>query len=129
LLGAGWLVESSNVDLSQTRESPRFAGNVVTVGDRSWTVPYPVSDARRIGDRIVVVYDYRCGPVDRAFHNLEAFDEAGVKLWTAESPGTGAEGAYVEFMSAEPLVVWNFTCFRCTIDPADGRLIQAVFTK
>jgi hypothetical protein len=111
------------------RASVTFAGNVVTVGDRSWTAPYPVADARRVGDRIVVIYDYRCGPVDRAFHNLEAFDGGGVKLWTAENPGTGAADAYVELMSEEPLVVGNFAGSRCTIDPADGWLVEAVFTK
>jgi hypothetical protein len=101
----------------------------VTVGDRSWMVPYPVADARRIGDRIVVIYDYRSGPRHSAFHNVEAFDDAGRKLWTAELPGTGAANAYVEFMTENPLVIWSFTCFRCTMDPETGKLLDARFTK
>jgi hypothetical protein len=92
-------------------------------------VAHPVADARRIGDRIVVIYEYMSGPKRAAFHNVEAFDDAGRKLWTAENPGTGATDAYVEFMSEEPLIIWNFACFRCTIDPATGKLLNAEWTK
>jgi hypothetical protein len=106
-----------------------FSGNRVTVGARSWTVPYPVADARQIGDRVVVVYDYLSGPKHAAFHNAEAFDDAGRKLWTAELPGPGAANAYVEFMSEDPLILWNFACLRCTIDPTTGKLLNTVFTK
>jgi hypothetical protein len=106
-----------------------FAGNSITVGDRTWSVPYPVADARRIGDRIVVIYDYTSGPTNAAFPNVEAFDDAGRKLWTAENPGAGATDAYVEFVSEKPLALWNFACFRCTLDPATGKLLSAVFTK
>ncbi|MDB5355513.1 MAG: hypothetical protein JWN24_1966 [Phycisphaerales bacterium] len=69
------------------------------------------------------------GPKDAAFRNLEAYDDAGRKLWTAENPGTGAGDAYVEFVSEDPLIVWNFACFRCTIDPTNGKLLHAAFTK
>jgi hypothetical protein len=107
-----------------------FAGKVVTVGGTSWTVPHRVHDARRIGNHIIVLYDYTCGPPSGVFRNLEAFDEAGHKLWTAENP-TNADpvDAYVEFVSDAPLVVWNFACYACTIDPTTGRLLKAVFTK
>jgi len=106
-----------------------FTGNRLTVGDRSWVVPYPVRDARRIRDCIVVIYDYISGPKHAAFHNVEAFDDAGRKLWTAENPGTSAADAYVEFISAEPLIIGNFAGYRCTIDPATGKLLKAHFTK
>jgi hypothetical protein len=45
-----------------------FSGNVISVGGCSWVVPYPVADARGIGDRIVVIYDYLSGPKNAAFH-------------------------------------------------------------
>ena len=110
--------------------SPTFSGTLVTTGDRTWAVPYPVRDARRIGDRIVVIYDYRSGPQHAAFRNVEAFNDAGERLWTAENPAPGdAADAYVEFMSEVPLVLWNFAGFRCTIDPATGELLRAQFTK
>ena len=110
--------------------SPTFSGTLVTTGDRTWAVPYPVRDARRIGDRIVVIYDYRSGPQHAAFRNVEAFNDAGERLWTAENPAPGdAADAYVEFMSEVPLVLWNFACFRCTIDPATGKLLRAEFSK
>jgi hypothetical protein len=111
------------------RPSPTFSGNRVTVGDQSWTVPHPVRDARRIADRIVVIYDYMSGPKHEAFHNVEAFDDAGQKLWTAENPGAGAADAYVEFTSEDPLIIGNFTGFQCTIDPRTGKLLHAEFTK
>lgn len=109
--------------------SPTFSGNHIRVGDRHWMVPYPVADARRIGDRIVVIYDYLSGPKDSGFHNVEAFDEEGRKLWVAEHPGTRAVDPYVEFMSEDPLVIWNFAGFRCTIDAGTGKLVEAQFTK
>jgi hypothetical protein len=110
--------------------SPTFAGNLVTVGGRTWAVPYPIRDARRIGGRIVVIYDYLAGPRHATFRNVEAFDDAGAKLWTAEHPSRcDPADAYVEFMSEVPLVVWNFACFRCTLDPATGKLLRADFTK
>jgi hypothetical protein len=111
------------------RPSLTFSGTRISVGDRPWTVPFPVADARRIGDRIVVIYDYRSGPQHSAFHNVEAFDDAGRKLWTAENPGTGAADAYVEIMSEDPLIIWNFTGFRCTIDPGTGKLLESQFAK
>jgi hypothetical protein len=113
----------------QMQVSPTFSNNVVTVGGQSWTVPYPVADVRAIGDRIVVIYEYMSGPKNSAFRNVEAFDCVGKRLWTAENPGTSAADAYVEFMSEVPLIIWNFACFRCTIDPATGKLLEAQFTK
>ena len=108
---------------------PTFTGNRLTVGDRSWVVPCPVRDARRIRGCIVVIYDYMSGPKHAVFHNVEAFDDAGRKLWTAENPGTSAADAYVEFISVEPLIIWNYACLACTIDPATGKLVRADFTK
>ena len=118
-----------NHKLSRVRPSLIFSGNRITVGDRSWTVPHAVRDARRIADQIVVIYDYMSGTKDAAFHNVEAFDAAGRNLWTAENPGLGATDAYVEFMSEDPLIIWNFACFQCTIDPRTGKLLRAVLTK
>jgi hypothetical protein len=109
--------------------TPTFTGDRITVGDRWWAVPYPVADARRIAGRIVVIYHYLCGPRDAAFHNVEAFDDAGQRLWTAQSPGTGATSAYVRFMAEEPLIIWNFTGDRCTIDPTTGKLLKVEFAK
>jgi hypothetical protein len=101
-----------------------FSGNSITVDGHSWSTRFPVSDARRIGGRIVVIYDYRSSP-QSVFNNLEAFSPAGVKLWTAENPGD----VYVDFMSEQPLVAWQFACLRVTLDVENGRVLQSVFTK
>lgn len=109
---------------------PTFSGSLVTVGDHSWSVPYPVRDARRIGERIVVIYDYMAVlPQGRSFANLEAFDETGRKLWTAENPTTWDNDAYIDFMSEVPLVVSNWTAVNCTIDPETGKILGTLFTK
>jgi hypothetical protein len=101
-----------------------FSANSITVGDLSWSTPYPVHDARWVGHRIIAIYDYRSSP-NSVFNNLEAFDETGHKLWTAENPGD----VYVDFMSEIPLVVWQFACLRCTIDVENGRVLDVVFSK
>lgn len=82
-----------------------------------------------IGDRVVLIYDYMAGPRHRQFQNLEAFSFSGERLWTAEHPTSETADAYVEFISTSPLAVWNFACYRCTIDPSSGRLIESQFTK
>ena len=121
-------------------EPVTFEGSKITVGDRSWDVPYPVSDARRISGRIIVIYKYWLGPKQastpwsthdpRPFHNVEAFDDAGRKLWTAENPTRRDNvDAYVEFMSEDPLILWNFACARCTIDPTTGKLLKVEWSK
>lgn len=115
--------------VSSTDSLPTFTGKVISVGGKSWTVPYPVHDARKVGNRIIVIYDYMSGPRGAPFQNLEAYDTDGVKLWTAPNPSKSPADAYVDFMSEAPLIVWNFACYRCTVDPATGRLIETVFTK
>ena len=120
-------------------EPVTFEGSTITVGGRSWDVPHPVHDARWIDGRIIVIYKYGLGQTrartpwsthdPHPFHNVEAFDDAGRKLWTAENPSRDNVDAYDEFMSEEPLILWNFACCRCTIDPATGKLLKAEWSK
>lgn len=106
-----------------------FRDATVQILGQSWKAPYPIADARFLDGRVLLIYDYRLGPKDAPFYNLEAFDTAGRKLWTAEHAGSGPTSAYVEFISDNPLTVWSFACLVCTIDPQDGHLVNAVFTK
>ncbi|MBN2307838.1 MAG: hypothetical protein JXR94_02640, partial [Candidatus Hydrogenedentes bacterium] len=82
-----------------------------------------------ISGRNLVLYDYRSGPKGEVFYNLEAFDDDGHRLWTAENPSSGPPAAYVEFMSHDPLQVWDFACLVCTIDPETGKLLDVEFRK
>jgi len=106
-----------------------FSGQSVSVAGRTWQAPWPVKQAVVIGGWAILLYDYMAGPKHRQFRNLEAFSLSGEHGWTAEHPGSDTADAYVEILSTKPFVVWNFACFRCTIDPSSGRLIEAQFIK
>jgi hypothetical protein len=104
-----------------------FSGRTVSVSSQTWQAPWPVKNAVLIHGRVILLYDYMAGPPDKEFRNLEAFSFSGQKLWTAEH--TSSHSAYVEIMSIDPFVACDFDCFRCVIDPANGRLIASQFTK
>lgn len=106
-----------------------WSGKVVRVGDREWMVPYPVVDARRVGDVVVVLYDYMAGPRHCQFQNLEGYDEGGRRLWTAAHPTNMTADAYVSISTDKGLRAWNFACYECELDPRTGRLVKAEFTK
>jgi hypothetical protein len=106
-----------------------FSGKSVNVANHSWQSPWPVKQAAVIGGKVILLYDYMAGPKHRQFQNLEAFTNSGERLWTAGHPTSDTADAYVEILSTNPFVVWNFGCYRCTIDPFNGRLIEAQFTK
>lgn len=106
-----------------------FEGTTLRVAGQIWTTEYPIADACLIDDVVVVVYDYMAGPRHSQFRNAEGFDIAGRKLWTAEHPTNETADAYVEIMEVHPLVLWSFACFRCTIDPTNGKLLESLFTK
>src|SRR5262249_13853439 len=104
-----------------------FSGHTVTVAGQTWRAPWPVKQAAVLGERVVLLYDYTAAPRDSQFRNLEAFTLAGEHVWTAEHPTSEAADTYVEILSIEPLIIWDFACYRCTIDPSNGRLIEAQF--
>jgi len=90
----------------------------------------PVLEAIRLDERILVIYDYMAYRRGNAARNLVAYNTNGERLWAAEAVGQCAEtDAYVDFMSEKPLIVWNYSCCRCTIDPNTGKLLASEFTK
>jgi hypothetical protein len=115
-----------------TAAALQFHGKKITVDGHTWKAPYRICDARVVGGRVILIYhpDARLFPRGK-FHNMEAFTLEGQRLWTAEHPMPESDTAdyYMKFMSVEPLVVWNFACYRCTIDPETGRISQSEFTK
>ena len=87
-------------------------------------------EAIRLGERVLVIHDYMAYPQGKPVPNLAAYSPNGDRLWTAENLGGLDESdAYVNFLSAEPLWVWNFACYRCRIDPETGKLLEKKFTK
>ncbi len=101
----------------------------VRLGDLELRLAFPVADARRVGERIVVLYDYMSGPTSRQFQNVEAFGPSGERLWTAQHPTNETADAYVRFLSVEPLRLSSFVGFDCELDPRTGRLLHSVFTR
>ena len=106
-----------------------FSNDIVTVAGRSWAVPYPIIDLKQIEDRVFIIYDPSSGPGHGRFHNLEAFEVDGRRIWTAEQPVEEPSAVYLEFREGDGLWVWNFACYLCEIDPDTGRLLKARFTK
>jgi hypothetical protein len=102
--------------------------NRVFVEPRWWRFSKHVLQARRIGDRVLVIFDYMSYPNGRPAPNLVAFDLHQKELWTAENSGGGAD-AYVNFISESPLKVGNFSCCVCTLDETTGKLAKKEFTK
>jgi hypothetical protein len=97
----------------------------------SLVLSIPPREAIRLGERILVIHDYRAySNTDPAKNrNLIAYSTAGQQLWVAENPSKSEADVFLSFVCDSPLQVWNYACFVCTIDPETGRLIDARFTK
>jgi hypothetical protein len=102
--------------------------NRVFVESRWWRFSKHVLQARRIGDRVLVIFDYMSYSNGMPAPNLVAFDLNQKELWIAENPGGGAD-AYVNFITESPLKVWNFSCFVSTLDETTGKIVEKKFTK
>jgi hypothetical protein len=103
--------------------------DLVLVERRWWRFERRVLQARRIGDRVLVIFDYMNFPQGRPAKNLVAYDLSQQELWRAETPEGGPADAYVNFICDDPLKVWNFACYVCTIDVTTGCLVDKSFTK
>jgi hypothetical protein len=101
----------------------------ILVDSEYWDLERPILDAHRIGDRIVVVFDYMSFPRYKQARNLMAFDLQKRHLWTAEHPTNQTADTYIQIVSEEPLRVSNFASFNCHIDLETGKLLEAEFTK
>lgn len=107
-----------------------FEGKTIRVGDQEWNVDYPIQEGKLVNEKVVLIYDSVAIPdYVGQFRNLEAFDLNGCKLWTAEHPTNQAADLYVKFLKTDPLIVLNFASFICRIDPSNGKLMEAEFTK
>jgi hypothetical protein len=101
----------------------------VFVADRWWRFDKHVLQAKQIGARVLVIFDYMAYPQGRPAANLLAFDEHQKKMWDAQNPSDSPTDAFVNFVSESPVQVWNFAGYSCEIDPDTGRLLKSVFTK
>jgi len=82
--------------------------NRVFVEPPWWRFGQRVLQARRVGDRVLVIFDYMEFPHGRPAQNLVAHDLHQNELWRAESPEGGGAEAYVKFISESLLTAWSF---------------------
>jgi hypothetical protein len=101
----------------------------ILVGDRWWRFDKHVLQAKKIGDRVLVIFDYMAYPQGRPAANLVAFDEHQKKMWEARNPSDRPTDAFVNFLSEDPFRVWNFAGYQCEIDLATGGLLKSEFCK
>ncbi|GLQ98127.1 hypothetical protein [Dyella mobilis] len=92
-------------------------------------VGFPIIDARRIEDVIVVLCDWMAFPRGEPARNLFGFGLNGEHLWRAQDIGMHAIDAYTDIVAEVPLSVFNYACFACTIDPRSGEVLAKQFTK
>ena len=101
----------------------------LVVDDAFWNFGRPILDAHRIGDRVIVIFDYMSFPKPQQARNLMAYDMTQKLLWVADHPTTDRTDTYVNIISETPLRVCNFASLACEIDVETGKLRNAVFTK
>ena len=85
--------------------------------------------AIQVGSRVYVIYDYMEFPSKLPARNLFAYDLAGNEVWRANDIGCGGVDAYTNFIAEQPLTVFNFGCYICVIDEANGNVVSTQFTK
>lgn len=116
----------------QTQES------AVLVGDVWVRTPCRVKDAFQCAGSTIVLLDpdaYLKDPDypkerrrgESPLRNLRAYSSSGELLWEAEFPEQA--DYYYRIVSRSPLVALSFSSYRCRIDPATGRIIEAQFLK
>jgi hypothetical protein len=101
----------------------------VFVDHKWWRFAKPILQAKKIKNTVLVIFDYMAFPNGRPAPNLAAFDEEQKEVWVAASASASGTDAYVNFLSEEPLRVWNFAGYECELDLATGRLLKAQFTE
>lgn len=99
------------------------AGNRVEWDNGSLEFAIPPGAAIKLGEKLVVIHDYRIYPNNGPARNLVAYSLSGRELWVAEHPSRSEVDAYVDFVSGVPLRAWNYAGYLCTLDPETGRII------
>ena len=103
--------------------------HTIFVNGVRWDLGRPVLDSCQIGHRVIVIFDPMSYPRNKQAKNMVAFDLDQNEVWTAAHPTNQTSDAYLKFTKCDPLQAWNFACYLCTIDPVNGQLLGAIFTK
>lgn len=107
-----------------------YDGIRLKLDDRHIDLDYPISDAFRLGDKIIVLFDpdsyeSKFGQ----FRNLVALFPDGKLAWTAELPTSESGDRYYQIESKRPLTASSVKSFRTHIDQATGRILRSSFYK
>lgn len=115
-----------------------FDGNSLKVDGFSFSVPWPIRDAKEFGDQVLVLLDPDAYLIDPAYKqarregapaikNLMAFTRSGKVLWEADMPQ--ASDYYYRIISLSPLKADSFSSYECEIDFKSGKIISKKFFK
>ena len=96
----------------------------ILIGDTYWDMERPVLDAHKIGERVIVVFDYMSFPKPQQAKNMSAFDLSRNLLWVAEHPTSERTDTYVKILDESPFRVLNFAHL-CTLDIQTGKVLHA----
>lgn len=116
----------------------RSADRLLHIEGKVIELDYAVRDRFELDGRIIVLLDpddYLGDPGypkerrrgDDALRNLRAYSASGELLWEAEFPEPA--DYYYKIVSRDPLVALSFSSYRCRLDPATGRIVEAEFVK
>jgi hypothetical protein len=108
-------------------------GDIVKIDGKPVRMEYMVRDAFWADGRAIVLLDPDAYLDDIAFgqarrrsrdpvQNLRAYAPSGELLWQAEQPEV--DDHYYLIESHEPLIALSFSAFRCSLDLANGRLLN-----
>jgi hypothetical protein len=118
-----------------------YNGSQLQIDGYEIATPWPIREAFRLGDKVVVLLDQSAhlkGPILdiqemrelAKGRNLFCYSNDGELLWKAEFPGGDcSEDYYYRISSRSPLLVNSFSSFCCEIDPATGKIIHKDFFK
>lgn len=94
--------------------------------------PYRIKKAWHESDKniTIVLMDYAENRNDQLFHNIECYSYDNKKLWEADLPSKLGPEAYTDAeFEGESFIAFSFSCFSCSIDIDNGKIIKKIFTK
>jgi len=122
-------------DLPPSIPKVTYNENVLQIGSIKIELESRIEQLVSLPELIIVLLDPYASPYCYEKSNLGGFNYEGAELWMAELPsGHGIDAnlsrdRYTKIIQVEPLKVYSFSGFICTIDPSAGQIIESVFTK
>lgn len=109
-----------------------FIDHSIIWNGRNIDLTFPIKDAFVVGETIIVLFKQDAADLEKPFQNLIALDSNGSQMWIAALPEVQIEGiadAYLQIVSREPLIVYTWSGYNCTIDIKTGKILKQQFTK